>query len=434
MVRCVPTQPHHKTLLTKKDNVGLIAACSSACSLERFQPLITIHQQKAVKALNEALSDDKCLDESAFFAVKALLTVAVSLVYYRSAYEVIVVINAHRQMYQQNMQAVRLHFLGVVAMVQKVGNPYRLGPLARKCMASFACWTSHAPSHSILVPFTTLVWPSTLNHSNHENQVDISEEPFPTSSFPDSTIVRHLSTGYYGWKTSPGYGKPHPSSSSPSDLPNVPTQHHLQPPTYHNTTTNFSPTLRTATQRITALSTLARRSRTSTLSHQELAELIAGICSGGQRLASMKPASLSPIEDCMRMATLIHFFADVVPFDDGDESPIIHLTDKIRGKLHHVEIDILLLECPELCLWLALVSGAFASDETCSFFQTLCRRACGRLGIRSWDGGVIACIDSFQPISSDPFLRACKAFWLSSRVLIAATAASDSGWTWEDGG
>ena len=70
-------------MLTDTCNTGLIASAAGACSIKhigRFEPLILVHQQIAIKALNEALSNDQCLDTtSAIFAVKPLLLIAVSL-------------------------------------------------------------------------------------------------------------------------------------------------------------------------------------------------------------------------------------------------------------------------------------------------------------------------------------------------------------------
>ena len=71
-------------MLIDTSHVGLIASAAGACSIKhigRFEPLILMHQQNAIKALKEALSDGQCLDDttSAIFAVKTLLLIAVSV-------------------------------------------------------------------------------------------------------------------------------------------------------------------------------------------------------------------------------------------------------------------------------------------------------------------------------------------------------------------
>ena len=312
-------------------------------------------------------------------------------------------------MHQGNIPAIRLHFQGAVALVQRHGSPYMMESLARKILASFACWTSYAPPNSLLVPFSTLVW-SSSPYSSAEDHAS-AREPHNHSFY--SAIVKKGPTVDYGLckprdnDHDPAEAMTEPSSPSSSPCP-------LQ---YHSQNIRVpSSTLCIAIQRITALSLLARRARQSLLSHQELAELMAGICCGGQRLASVNPDNLSFLEDCIRMTTLIHFFADVVPFDRGDEPPITHLTDSVQSKLLSINLDFLLNDWPEVLLWISIVVGAFAKGETWTFFQDLLRLTCGRLKILKWNG-IISVIDEFQPISSKPFLECCEAFWLSSLAL-----------------
>ena len=313
-------------------------------------------------------------------------------------------------MYQRNTLAIRLHFQGAVAVVQKHGSPYKMGPLARKIIASFACWTSYAPPNSLLVPFSTLVWSSSLYSSSDEDHASTLE--FRSDSLYSTTITPFLTSDS-------GLRKSHDNDNNLAEARTYPLSPHSpsSPLQYHpQNIQTLSPALCVAIRRITALSLLARRARQSSLSHQELAELMAGICCGGQRLASVCPHALSLLEDCIRMTTLIHFFADVVPFDSGDEPPITHFTDSVQSKLSSMDLDVLLYEWPEAALWISIVAGVFAKGETWIYFQDLLRLTCGRLKTMKWDG-IISVIDEFQPMSSEPFLECCEAFWLSSRAL-----------------
>ena len=317
-------------------------------------------------------------------------------------------------MHQKDTYAVRMHFQGAVAIVQKYGSPYRMGRLAQKIIASFVCWTAFAPPNTLLVPFAELVWPSSLYSSSEQDQDDNPESHIGPcySTLFDVPPISHPSfrkldvRGKYNSKDMAEVRTTKPLTSSQL----TPLQDSPQ-----NMRT-LSPALRTVTQHITALSLLARRARRSSLSHQDLVDLMAGICCGGQRLASISPQTLSPLEDCIRMTTLVHYFADVVPFEDGDEPRIIHLTDAVQAQLLTIDLEVLLEEWPEVILWIAIVVGVFAKTETRIYFQDLLRLTCGHLKILKW-GGIINVIDQFQPISSEPFLGCCEMFWLSSRTL-----------------
>ncbi len=116
------------------------------------------------------------------------------------------------------------------------------------------------------------------------------------------------------------------------------------------------------------------------------------------------------------MTTLIHFFADVVPFEEEDESRSTHLTESVERRISSIDLELLLNDWPEVELWMAIVVGVFAKAETWTFFQDLLRLFCGRLKLLKWDA-VIDVVDHFQPISSKPFLRCCKVFWVSSMAL-----------------
>ena len=315
-------------------------------------------------------------------------------------------------MHQKNPHAIRMHFQGAVAVVQKHGSPYNMGRLAQKILASFACWTSFAPPNTLLVPFAELVWSSSLDSSSTED--DASNPDFYSDSLYPSAI-KAVSIG------SPHSRKSHGKRKNSVGVSTGGTSTDCPPPSrqrHPHETRSLSPALNIAIQRMTALSLLARRARCCSLSYQELVELMAGICCGGQRLASIRPKSLSPLEDSIRMTTLVHFFADVVPYEDGDEPRIAHLTDSVQGKLSFIDHESLLDDWPEALLWISIVVGVFAKGNTWAFFQDLLRLTCGRLKILRWSG-INNCINQFQPISSEPFLGFCKAFWLSSRALKA---------------
>ena len=315
-------------------------------------------------------------------------------------------------MQQKNTPAIRMHFQGAVAVVEKHGSPYKMGRLAQKIVASFVCWTSYAPQNpgSLLVPFSTLVWSSSLHFSSDEDTANIvethSDSLYPLISRPNHIDEFSLRTSRdEGNNAAQGLTYPTPTSSPP-----LSSQNHLQ-----NKRT-LSPALCKAVGRIAALSLLARRARHSSLSHQELADLMAGICCGGQRLASINPLSLSPLEDCIRMTTLIHFFADIVPFEEADEPPITYLTESVQARLSSIDLEVLLREWPERLLWISIIVGVFAQAGTWTFFQNLLRLTCRLMKILRWDD-VTDVLDSIQPISSEPFLRCCKSFWLSSQAL-----------------
>ena len=306
-------------------------------------------------------------------------------------------------MHQRNTRAIKMHFQGAVAVVQKNGSPYKMDRLAQRILASFACWTSFAPPNTLLIPFAELIWTSSVFPALKKK-----EDPSVNSAYevPNPTIDVHNTDDNDDTQSKQPYiqrkfSEPCCLLRQPQDL------------------RNLSPPLFKAGQRITSLSMLARRARNSTLSLQEQAELLAGICCGGQELASLKPSTLSPLEDCIRMTTLIHFFADVVPYEEGDEPRIIHLTAAVERNIACIDLELLLNEWPEVGLWIAIVVGIFAKEEQWSFFQDLLRQFSTRLKPLRWET-VTNILNQFQPISSQPFLKSCRAFWLSSLALRSA--------------
>ena len=314
------------------------------------------------------------------------------------------------EMHQRNTRAIKMHFQGAVAVLQKNGSPYKMARLAQKIVASFACWTSFAPPNTLLIPFAELIWSPSIYASGERKDPNVVELVNDSHS---SIISEHLplptirmQKTYDNDYTSPEL---HFISETLSGRPCPP----REPPRYSR---NLSPPLLKATQRVTGLSFLARRARDSPITLQEQAELLAGICCGGQELASLNPRTLSPLEDCIRMTTLIHFFADVVPFEEEDESRITHLTESVERRISSIDLELLLDNWPEVGLWMAIVVGVFAKAETWTFFQDLLRLFCGRLKLLKWDA-VIDIVDQFQPISSKPFLRCCKVLWVSSMAL-----------------
>ena len=289
-----------------------------------------------------------------------------------------------------------------------------MGRLAQKIIASFVCWTSFAPPNTLLVLFAELVWSSSLYSLSEEDYTDNTES---RSGSCYSTIINAPPISHPGLRRLHAHGKYNNNNTAEVWTPRTLANGRLAPlQDSPQKKRALSPALRIATQHITALSLLARRARRSSLSHQDLVELMAGICCGGQRLASINPQSLSPLEDCIRMTTLVHYFADVVPFEEGDEPRIAHLTDGVQAQLSAIDLEVLLQEWPEVMLWIKIVVGIIAKAETWMFFQDLLRLTCGHLKILKW-GGVINVIDKFQPISSEPFLGCCEMFWLSSRTL-----------------
>ena len=314
-------------------------------------------------------------------------------------------------MHQKDMDAVRMHFQGAVAVVQKFGSPYRMDRLAQKIIASFVCWTSFAPPNTLLVPFAELVWSSSFYTSTEK--VECPESHTGAYYF---TILNPARSNQSGSRRAHAPGKTNNVKEAEANTANNPFVGRLAPLQDPNPTRTIAPVLRIATQHITALSRLARRARHSSLSHQELAELMAGICCGGQRLGSIKPEKLTTLEDCIRMTTLVHYFADVVPFEGEDEPRITHFTEGVRAQLLTIDLEAQIQEWPEVFLWIAVVMGVFSKEDSWIYFQDLLRLACGHLKILKWSG-VIEVIDQFQPISSEPFLEICEAFWMTSRTL-----------------
>ena len=174
-------------------------------------------------------------------------------------------------------------------------------------------------------------------------------------------------------------------------------------------------------QQIRGLSVLSKKARENRLTRREIHALVTGICRGGQRLFGMKDYCMSPLEICCRHTAFIHFNADIVPFDD-DGLPIIRQTEKIHTILLTIDAQALVNDWPNVCLWIALTSGAFAIDEHWAWFRTFLKDSCDRLLVKTWED-VIAVLNTFLPMSCDQFIQRCKGFWQSCMMLN----------TWADG-
>ena len=178
----------------------------------------------------------------------------------------------------------------------------------------------------------------------------------------------------------------------------------------------LSKALLTVLQRFDGLSILSKKARENRLTRQEIQTLIIGICRGGQPLFGIKDYCMSPLEECCRNTTYIHFYADIVPFEDSDGPLIVRQTEKIQATLLKIDALALLNDWPNVCLWIALTSGAFAVDDHWTWFRIFLREACDRLKVKTWDD-VASISNEFLRMSCDFFVQRCKGFWESSMAL-----------------
>ena len=174
--------------------------------------------------------------------------------------------------------------------------------------------------------------------------------------------------------------------------------------------------LLTILQGLDGLSILSKKARESTLTRKEIQALMIGICRGGQPLFSIKDYCMSPLEFCCRNTAYIHFYADIVPFDDSDGPPIIRQTEKIHATLLKIDAQALVNDWPNICIWMALVAGAFAVDDHWTWFRIFLREACDRLMVKTWED-VASISNEFLRMSCDSFIQRCKNFWQSCMTL-----------------
>ena len=140
--------------------------------------------------------------------------------------------NGSLKMQQKDTPAVRMHFQGAVAVVQKHGSPYRMGHLAAKIIASFACWTSYATPSSLLVPFSTLVWGSSLYSSSAEDSADVLESRL-SSLYP--AIVRPVPAVHASLQKGQG------NDNSPTEVETYPTPTNSPPSCFQYHPRNVQP-------------------------------------------------------------------------------------------------------------------------------------------------------------------------------------------------
>ena len=173
--------------------------------------------------------------------------------------------------------------------------------------------------------------------------------------------------------------------------------------------------------KLSALGPLSIRDQYGQLTIRELQIFMATLFSGGQQLLRWNAATLTHLENCCRVAALIHLF--VVTIASHSTLCMIKVDADVDKEASDImeplrRLDEVIYESPQACLWIGLLAGGFQQGGVRRLVQGPFRTACCLLGVQTWEECMVH-VKKFLWVESEIFEQPCRDFWdmLPSPVL-----------------
>ncbi|KAI9719492.1 MAG: hypothetical protein M1828_006199 [Chrysothrix sp. TS-e1954] len=134
--------------------------------------------------------------------------------------------------------------------------------------------------------------------------------------------------------------------------------------------------------------------KTNNLSVASAKELLSFIWYNVRSLRQSRTGRLTDLEDCVRQAIVMYLYANIFADPAGE---IAWLAEPVKEQMLLVDIDRLIVDCPQAVLWICLVVGPFAKGASRDYFASLLTQARGALVIGS-------CQEALQQYAAQQFL------------------------------